>query len=60
MDEWRIHSIDFWEQDAFLELDGNQIYFQFPSGVEPTLMHVLDFLRGEIVRKKGGNFYDAG
>ena len=45
MVEYKIVDIDYWENDAFLMVDGDKHYFQF--GKEPTLAEALQFLFSE-------------
>jgi hypothetical protein len=43
--EYKIEDVDYWENDAFLVLDGNRYYFQF--GSEPSIKEALWFLFSE-------------
>jgi hypothetical protein len=42
MPDYKITDIDYWENDAFLEIDGERYYFQFND--EPSLVEALYFL----------------
>lgn len=43
--DYKIVDVDFWENDAILEFDGDRLYFQFSK--EPTLAEALAFLFAE-------------
>lgn len=51
MVEYKIVDIDYWENDAFLVVDGTKHYFQF--GKKPNLKSALEFLFNQ------GKFNDA-
>lgn len=43
--EWSITDVDYFEQDAYLNLGNERFYFQFSE--HPTLEDALDFIRYE-------------
>lgn len=55
--EYSIESVDYWEQDAFLVINGARFYFQFgmkdrKDGEEfPTIMDALWYFSNEVESK---------
>lgn len=45
--EWIISDVDYFEQDAYLEIEGHRFYFQFSMDEGPSLAAALDFIRHE-------------
>lgn len=46
---YKITTIDYWEKDAFLNICGLQIYFQF-SGKDPTIEDAMLWFKNEVLR----------
>lgn len=49
--EYEIVDIDFFENDAYLVVDGKKYFFQWDAKSEPTILHALEFF------KKDSKFY---
>lgn len=43
--EYDIIDIDYFENDAYLVVDGNKYYFQWDTKSEPTIVDALEFFR---------------
>ena len=43
--EYDIIDIDYFENDAYLVVDGNKYYFQWDAKSEPTIVDALEFFR---------------
>lgn len=50
---YRIVDIDYWEQDAILEIEGERIYFQWDAKNHPTIKDALKYLSKEVDSKYG-------
>lgn len=49
--EYEIVDVDYFENDAYLVVDGSKYFFQWDGNSEPTILDALEFF------KKDSNFY---
>lgn len=53
--EYEIVDIDYFENDAILEIGDERFYFQWNAKHPPTIMDALRFYKKESIYEKTGN-----